>query len=127
MRTWRSLARLLEGSRRLVLLSVGVAVLQSLSRPDPVAHAPHLQHRVPAPVVMGSARVDVMAHAVLAFVLPSLVVAAALLGSLVFIDLRLVVVLLAVIPVLLVLSRVLRERVQRLVRRFQASSDRFSS
>ena len=196
MRTWRSLARLLEGSRRLVLLSVGVAVLQSLSLVPIGLLMRHIfntviPHRdkgqlvllggvflalyliaaglalfskhvvltatkraigrlrnelltaiqtlprtwldradlgtVHATVVEDSERVDVMAQAVLAFVLPSLVVAAALLGSLVFIDLRLVIVLLAVIPVLLVLSRVLRERVQRLVRRFQASSDRFSS
>ena len=31
MRTWRSFARLLEGSRRLLALSVGVAAVQSLS------------------------------------------------------------------------------------------------
>ncbi len=196
MRTWRSLARLLEGSHRLVLLSVGIAVLQSLSLVPIgllVRHIfntviPHRdkgelvvvggvffalyliaaglallrQHVVltatkrgltklrnelltaiqtlprawldradvgalHSTIVEDSERVDVMAAAVIGLVLPSLVVAAALLGSLAFIDVRLVFVLLAVIPVLLVLSRVLRDRVQRLVREFQSSFDRFSS
>jgi ABC-type bacteriocin/lantibiotic exporter with double-glycine peptidase domain len=77
--------------------------------------------------VEDSQRVDVMANAVLGQVLPSLVVSAALLGSLVFVDVRLLLILLAVIPILLVLSRLLAERVRQLVRRYQGSFDRFSS
>jgi len=196
MRTWRSFARLLEGSRRLLALSVGVAAVQSLSlvpfgllvrhvfdsviphrdkgqlvllgalllvlylvaaglglfsryvvltatkravdrlRNDVIARMQTLPRAwldrtdlgsLHSTVVEDSQRVDVMANAVLGQVLPAMVVSAALLGSLVFIDLRLLLVLLAVIPVLLVVSRLLAERVRRLARKFQGSFDTFSS
>jgi ATP-binding cassette subfamily B protein len=83
--------------------------------------------QVHSTVVQDSERVDVMVNALLGLVLPAIVITTALLGTLAFVDLRLLALLLTVIPVLMVLGRVLTEQVRGRVRRFQSSFDTFSS
>jgi ABC-type multidrug transport system fused ATPase/permease subunit len=82
--------------------------------------------RVHATVVQDSERADVMANAVLAIVLPAAVVATALLASLAFIDLELLALLLAVLPVLVALGRWLNHRALALVHVYQRTFDTFS-
>jgi ATP-binding cassette subfamily B protein len=194
--TWRSFARLFEGSGRLVALSLGLALAQSaalvpigllvkrifddalpdgdrgelvllgvtvvvlfaasaalglLSRGVMLATTSRAVARlrgdllgriqtlprawldrqdvahVHSTVVADSERVGVMAGALLGVVVPAAVVGAALLASLAFVDLGLLAILLAVMPVLVVFGRWLNHRATRLVQRFQAAFDVFSA
>lgn len=196
MQTWRSLARLFEGSGKLVALSLGLALGQSLalipiglivrhafdtvipagnrtelvlvgavvlglfvlaagigllnryimlsatkkaiarlreellvriqSLPRAWLDGEDLAH-VHSTVVQDSERVDVMSNALLGLVLPALFVAAALLATLAFVDWRLLALLLAVLPVLVVSGRWLSYRVHGLVQGYQRTFDTFSA
>jgi ATP-binding cassette subfamily B protein len=196
MRTWRAFARLFEGSRRLVGLSLALALAQSAalvpigllvrhvfdeSIPDSdrggivVAGAAVLAlfifaaalgllsryailtttkralsrlrldllgriqtlprswldredlGQVHSTVVQDSERVDMMANALLGFVLPAAIVSAALLASLALIDVRLLLLLVVVLPLPVLLGRWMNKRVLGLVRVYQGTFDTFSS
>jgi ABC-type multidrug transport system fused ATPase/permease subunit len=83
--------------------------------------------RIHASLVADTERVDTMASALLGVILPAAVVAVALLGSLAFVDLELLALLVVILPLLLGLSRWLHHRALRLVRRFHAAFDAFSA
>jgi ABC-type bacteriocin/lantibiotic exporter with double-glycine peptidase domain len=78
-------------------------------------------------IVQDTERLDTMAKYLLAVVIPSFGTAVILLASLVAIQPLLVVVLAVTIPLLILLSRLLRGRLQERVRRWQEASDSFSA
>jgi ATP-binding cassette subfamily B protein len=196
VRTWRAFARLFEGSRSLVALSLGLALAQSAALVPIGLLLRHVfDHAIPSgdrggivltgaaalalfalaaglgllsryailtttkralsrlrlglleriqtlprawldredlgqvhsTVVQDSERVDMMANALLGFVLPAAVVATALLASLALIDLRLLLLLVVVLPLPLALGRWMNRRVLRLVRIYQGTFDTFSA
>jgi ABC-type bacteriocin/lantibiotic exporter with double-glycine peptidase domain len=78
-------------------------------------------------IVQDTERLDVMAKYLLAIVIPSLGTAAILLASLVAIQPILLAVLLVTIPLLVLLSYLLRGLLRRRVRAWQEASDTFSA
>ncbi len=78
-------------------------------------------------IVQDTERLDTMAKYLLAVVIPSLGTAAILLASLVAIQPMLLAVLMIAVPLLVLLSRLLRGTLRRRVRTWQEASDAFSA
>ena len=83
--------------------------------------------RLHSTIVQDSDRVELMTEAVLGLIVPASIVSAVLLASLAVIDVGLLLVLLAVLPVLLVTGRWLQHKARSLVHGQQRDFDTFSA
>jgi ATP-binding cassette subfamily B protein len=78
-------------------------------------------------IVQDSERLDTMSTALIALFLPSALIAAALAGVLAYMNLALFLLMAAVLPLLVVVSRLLARRVRTLTRAWQSTFDAYSA